>query len=385
MLPALRFQFVRGAALRSAVVLLVVCLIGGSQGACSSAGGSPSDDSGGAGGEEESGGGGGSISGTGGTAGADAIDAGGSVAGAAGHDAATEKPDAGLTKPDAANPITPTSPLYMPPTMGGDFDFSDKTWAYPDETKSVLGTPLGTVVSDTFATSKIYPGRSYKYSVYIPKQYDGSTPAALMVWQDGNKALGTFRVPLVYNNLIHQGRLPVTINIFVEPSSQADRSDEYDSINDKYVRFLIEELIPWATTKNNLKISGDPEAHGIGGHSSGGAAAFTAAWLRPDYFRRVVTGNGSFVGLRGADQYPALIKSAANKPLRVTLLSGDADLSGFGGWLPANRAMAAALKQKNYQYRFTYAKQVGHDEKYFSMIVAFDLLFAWQGFTAGAN
>ena len=155
--------------------------------------------------------------------------------------------------------------------------------------------------------------------MYVPAQYLPSVPAAVMVFQDGGRFVaedGRWRLPIVFDNLIVKGEMPVTIGIFVDPgvlpargeSEQAryDRSFEYDALGDRYARFLIEELLP--EVGRTYALSADPSLRAIGGSSSGGICAFTAAWNRPDAFRRVLSFIGSYTGLRGGDAYPTLVR-----------------------------------------------------------------------------
>src|SRR5690606_14878039 len=117
------------------------------------------------------------------------------------------------------------------------------------------GVPRGTVTKYTW-TSTIYPGTVRDYWVYVPAQYDPAKPAAVMVFQDGENYVredGSWRVPVVFDNLIHRGEMPVTIGIFINPgvvpaaNEQAlprfNRSVEYDDVSDRYARFLIEEIL----------------------------------------------------------------------------------------------------------------------------------------------
>ncbi len=357
---------------------------GGDDQSSAGAGGNGTDNLGGGAGENVGAGGdGGGDVGGGAQGGAAAAPANGGIGGGAAGDSAGGSPGTGgapTTGGSGGASTVPHGELYIPPSMTGKFDLSDKKWTFQPEALSMAGVPAGKVSNDLFTSTSAWPGRAYKVIIYVPSQYDVTKPAALMVWQDGTRMLGNLRTVTVTNNLIHLGLAPVTINIFVDPSSEANRSEEYDSVTDRYARLLIDELLPAIISKNKFNITPDPEGHAIGGHSSGGAAAFTVAWQRPDYFRRVATGNGSFVGLRGADQYPNLIRTTPVKPLRVTLLSGDGDLTGFGGWLAANNKMSDALLAAKYHYRYIYARLVTHEERYFAMTVVYDLMFLWDGY-----
>ena len=183
------------------------------------------------------------------------------------------------------------------------------------------GVPKGKVVTGKWTSEKVFPGTVRDYWIYTPAQYDGSKPACLMVFQDGGGYVnenGQFRVPVVFDNLIHRKEMPVTIGIFLSPGTipaaqpgQKDRSNrsfEYDSLGDQYSKFLIDELLPGLVEKYSLKLTDDPEGRGICGISSGGICAFTVAWERPDKFRKVISHIGSFTNIRGGHFYPALIR-----------------------------------------------------------------------------
>src|SRR5215467_4740568 len=161
------------------------------------------------------------------------------------------------------------------------------------------GIPKGKVTQYSWAKSKVFPGTTRNYWVYVPAQYDGSKPAAVMVFQDGAgfaTETGAWRLPVVLDNLIQQGAMPVTIAVLIDPGirpatgadqmARFNRSYEYDGLGDRYARFLIEEILP--EVGKQYKLSSDPNDHGIAGSSSDGIAAFTAAWERPEAFGRVL-------------------------------------------------------------------------------------------------
>lgn len=235
---------------------------------------------------------------------------------------------------------------------------------HPDRVRQ-QDVPTGEVKKGVFETSEIYPGTERDYSVYIPKQYDASKAAALMVFQDGQNYAnpdGPFRIPVVFDNLIHQKAMPVTIAVFVSPGTvkgalpnakdRSTRSFEYDSMGDRYARFLIEEFLPVAL--KDLNVSNAPEDRAIGGISSGGIAAFTVAWERPDQFGKVLSHIGSYTNIRGGWAYPGLVrKSKRNpKPIKVYLQEGKDDLNNlFGNWPLANQDLAAALQFAGYEHK----------------------------------
>ncbi len=226
------------------------------------------------------------------------------------------------------------------------------------------GVPQGTVAHYTWK-SRIFPGTVRDYWVYVPAQYASSKPVCVMVFQDGEtfmKEDGRARIPIVFDNLIAKHEMPVTIGIFINPGvlkapSSADQQDrfnrsfEYDSLGDRYARFLLDEILPDAAGHYNL--STRPDDRAIAGLSSGGICAFNVAWNRPDAFHRVLSFIGSFTDLRGGDIYPALIRKTEPKPLRVFLQDGNHDLNIFAGdWWLSNQAMASALEYAGYDVKF---------------------------------
>lgn len=237
------------------------------------------------------------------------------------------------------------------------------------DSSPVEGVPQGRVSEHELFASSVYPGTKRRYSVYVPAQYDGSQPAALMVFQDGHAYVGPggdFRATTVFDNLIHRGEMPVTIGVFVDPGTKGElgetrgwnprptnRAIEYDTVSDEYARFLLEDLLPVAT--EGLRVTENPELRAICGMSSGGICAFSVAWFRPDSFRKVVSHIGSFVDIRGGHVYPALVRKGENKPLRVFLQEGANDLDNqHGNWPLANLQMANSLAFKKYDYKFVY-------------------------------
>jgi enterochelin esterase-like enzyme/sugar lactone lactonase YvrE len=232
--------------------------------------------------------------------------------------------------------------------------------------------PKGTVEEMEPWESQIFPGITRNWAIYVPAQYKKDEPAALMVFQDGEgmrNVNGRWRVPVVFDNLIARGDMPATIAVFINPGhdkskprygSQSNRGFEYDSLGDRYSRFLLEEIIPEVRKRYN--ISEDAELHAIGGSSSGAICAFTSAWERTDFFRRVYSSVGSFTNLRGGDVYSSLLRKTEPKPIRVYLAdtSGDVD-NAFGSWWWANQQMASALKYMGYDMRFDRADGYAHN------------------------
>ena len=257
------------------------------------------------------------------------------------------------------------------------------------DSKVQTGVPKGKITKHQW-TSDIFPGTVRDYWVYVPEQYSTDKPAAVMVFQDGHRLVSTeedqYMTPIVMDNLIHQGRMPVTIGIFISPgvlpASGADqrerynRSFEYDGLGDRYARFLIEEILPEVGKDYNL--TDDPNLRGIGGSSSGGICAFTAAWNRPDAFRRVLSFIGSYVNLRGGQIYPSLIRKSEPKPLRVFQQDGKNDLNIYSGsWWAANESMASALKFAGYEHKWVVCEEA-HNNRHPRAVLPEALAWLWR-------
>lgn len=296
----------------------------------------------------------------------------------------------------SATPILPgqqlfaclTSFLFVLAISVGPLSAADDYALGPDSQR-IEGVPQGKVTQYKWNESKIYPGTQRDYWVYVPAQYDGQTPASLMVFQDGGSYVqegGQFRVPIVFDNLIHKGEMPVTIGLFINPgvipasaegaAPRRNRSFEYDDLGGLYARFLIEEMIP--AVAKDYQLTDDPAQRAICGISSGGICAFTAAWERPDYFQKVLSHVGSFANIRGGHVYPALIRKSERKPIRVFLQDGSNDLdNAFGSWPLSNQQMAAALKYVNYDYKFEFGDG-GHNGKHGGAILPDSLRWLWR-------
>jgi enterochelin esterase-like enzyme len=251
------------------------------------------------------------------------------------------------------------------------------------------GVPQGKVAKHTW-TSQVFADTQRDYFVYVPAQYDGSHPAAVMVFQDGHTYVneqGEFRAPVVMDNLIHKQEMPVTIGIFLNPGHKGDakidspwrannRSFEYDTLSDQYARFLLEEILP--EVGKSYKLTDDPQQRAICGISSGGICAWTVAWERPDAFRKVLSHVGSFTNIRGGHVYPALIRKTEPKPIRVFLEDGSNDLdNAHGNWWLSNLQMEAALKFAKYDYKFV-GSEGGHNGKHGGSILPDSLRWLWR-------
>jgi len=251
--------------------------------------------------------------------------------------------------------------------------------------------PHGTLTKMPPWQSKIFEGTTRDWSVYVPAQFKPDGSAALMVFQDGHdyaNTKGNWRVPIVFDNLIARGELPPIVAVFINPGHDAakpapqspwrvsNRSFEYDSLGDRYARFLIEEILP--EVRKQWPFSDDPEKHAICGASSGGICSFTVAWERPDQFRKVLSTIGSFTNIRGGNAYPYLIRKTERKPLRVFLQDGANDVDNqFGNWPLANQMMAKALDYMGYDVRFEFGEGA-HNSKHGGSIFPDAVRWLWR-------
>ena len=256
------------------------------------------------------------------------------------------------------------------------------------------GVPKGAITRHVLSPGRFFPGTPHNYSLYVPAQYSASKPAPLMIFLDGSGRLGNGeRVPVVLDNLIASGDLPPLIGIFIDPGilppvgdaqSRFERVFEYDSLSDRYTRFLLEELLPEVAKGHNL--SRDPNDRGLAGVSTGAVGAFAAAWNRPDQFRRVLSFIGTFVAMKGADTLPALIRRTEPKPIRVFLQAGRNDhiVPGqpygtfyAGNWPVNNQVMYDAFRFAGYDAKLVLGEE-GHNMKQGGAIMPEALRWLWR-------
>lgn len=236
-------------------------------------------------------------------------------------------------------------------TFATTLNAADDPFPLGPDSKRQEGVPEGKVTQHAWE-SKVFEGTKREYFVYVPAQYDGSQPASVMVFQDGHTYVnktGRFRIPIVFDNLIHKNEMPVTIGVFLNPGHKGDvkidspwrsnnRSVEYDTLSDAYSRFLLDEILP--EVGKSYKLTNDPDQRAICGISSGGICAWTVAWERPDAFRKVLSHVGSFTNIRGGPRLPC-VDSQDRKQT-------DPSLSGGRRTRPQQRARSlVAVQQAN--------------------------------------
>jgi enterochelin esterase family protein len=239
---------------------------------------------------------------------------------------------------------------------------------YNPDSYPKAGVPKGKVTDKMTIVSKIYDGMKADYWVYASPGVDPAVPAPLMVWQDGQGLVGDFsrsRLFTVTENLVAQKLLPPMVHVLIapgqSPEGRAMRSIEYDTVSDRYPRFLMEEVLP--EVEKLYKLRPDGYSRAIGGESSGGICAFNAAWLMPDKFARVHSAVGSFTSIQwrpeekqeGGDIYPFKVRKQEKRNIRIWMSDGSDDLeNNFGSWPMQNIQMANSLKFKEYDFHFRF-------------------------------
>jgi len=292
-------------------------------------------------------------------------------------------------------------PAWTNAAVDGDYATGPGYPTAPELSKRV-GVPEGKVIEFVMnsAESKFYPGVNGAFQrhvcVYVPAQYVPGTAAPVIVAAD---AYGMrYNLPTILDNMIYDQRLPVMAAVMID-NGGSERSMEYDTVSDKYVQFVEEEVLPRAEKEANVKLSKDPEARMTLGGSSGGAVALTMAWYRPELYHRVLTYSGTFVNLRSSPEAPLgayeyiehLFPNTAKKPLRLWIQVSENDngaktaSENRRNWVIANERLAKILKDKGYHYQFVYTKGAGHTQrKVINNTLPQALEYVWQGYT-GAN
>lgn len=264
------------------------------------------------------------------------------------------------------------------------------------------GVPQGKLTEPRSLPCEVFPGTSHTYQVYVPAQYDSAKPTCLMIFNDGHafsNPNGDVRATNVIDNLIHRRELPVMIAVFINPGRRPDqpepgpkewgdrttnRPTEYNALDDKYARVIVDELLP--ALKQDYNLSDDPNHRGIGGASSGAIAAFTVAWERPEQFRKVLSLIGSYTNLRGGHVYPEKIRAVERKPIRVFFQDGRNDNRGerrdgsydeSRDWFLQNVRLVEAMTETGYDINYVWG--IGrHSQKHGGAVFPEMLRWLWR-------
>lgn len=267
--------------------------------------------------------------------------------------------------------------------------------SYPDDPafNPVADSLKGAIINCQFDNSTIYPQTRRNLKVYVPHGYDASKEACLLVCMDGI----LFNATTVLDNLIATGEMPLTIGVFVQPGTTYDeegkvvrynRSNEFDRTDGTFARFLETEILPYVESLKTpdglpIRISHNPNDRAITGASSSGIASFTAAWERPDMFARVYSSVGTYVSMRGGNQYPAIIRKTEPKPIRIFLQDGMKDTWNplFGEWWEQNLLMESALDFAGYE-EIAHWDRGGHSVYHGTRMFPDAMRWLWKGWPA---
>ena len=275
--------------------------------------------------------------------------------------------------------------------------------AFGPDSYSQPGLPQGKLSEKMVHMSKLYEGMKSEYWVYVPAQYNPSTPAALMIWQDGHYHIerdGPLQVPPtgqppsrlqnVIDNLTSRKEIPVAIYLLIDPGTvgaTAMRSIQYDTVSDLYPRFLRDEILPEIYARYNIRK--DSYSHAIAGNSSGGICAFNAAWYMPELFSRVLMRIPSFTSIQwkpgerdGGNIYPFRVRKEPKRNIRVWMQDGSEDMEqATGSWPLQSIQMANSLKIRGYDFHFTFGTGThNHSQSNSEMPAA--LTWLWRDYDA---
>lgn len=245
----------------------------------------------------------------------------------------------------------------------------------------------GSLYTDKIVSSKVFAGNCYNINIYIPEHIDFRDDLKAMFILDGSsflsKNITEFSFPILpmIENLIESEKIPPLACIFLDPYSKGpgypiyggsdNRSREYDTCSGDYSSFLKTEIIPELQKKYPIDFNGSL----IMGASSGGAAAFGAAWHNPDIFSKAFISISSFVNIRGADKYIDMVRKEEKKPIKIYMQDGSNDLNTIlGDWNLSNKMMASSLAYRGYDFIFNNGSG-GHN--YFHLAEIFEEAMIW--------
>jgi enterochelin esterase family protein len=253
------------------------------------------------------------------------------------------------------------------------------------------GVPKGTLSEKKTIASKIYEGSTADYWVYVSPGVDPSRPAPLMVWQDGqglvNGDLSSLRLFTVTENLVAQKLIPPMIHVMISPGTGPRmRSIQYDTVSDRFGRYLLEEVLP--EVEKTYKLRDDGYSRGIAGESSGGICSLNVAWYFPDKFSRVHSTIGSYTALQwhpeehldGGNIYPFLIRKEPRRNIRIWQSDGMEDIENqFGSWPLQAVQLANSLKMKGYDFHFRFG-DAAHNSSQAAIDLPESLAWLWRDY-----
>jgi enterochelin esterase family protein len=265
---------------------------------------------------------------------------------------------------------------------------------YNPDSYPKLGIARGKLSEKHTLNSKVYDGMKADYWFYASPGVDPNVPSPLMVWQDGQGLiagdLSKLRLFTVTENLVAQKLIPPMVHVMIapgfSPEGKAMRSIEYDTVSDRYNRFLMEEVLP--EVEKSYKLRQDGYSRGIAGESSGGICSFNSAWFNPDKFSRVHSTIGSFTSIQwhpdqkldGGNLYPFMVRKMPKRNIRVWMSDGSDDLENtHGAWPLQNIQLANSLKMREYDFHFRFGVAT-HDSAQAAIDLPESLAWLWRGY-----
>lgn len=264
-------------------------------------------------------------------------------------------------------------------------DQDDVTYEYGPDSSTATGVQPGRIERFSIDDSAIYPGTTRAVWVHVVAGHDSRQPVPAMFFNDGWWYLdpeGDVRAAVVLDNLAARHAIPPMVGVFVDPGIRStaknpkNRNVEYDADDDRYARFLADEVLPRVARLHAVASSG----HGICGGSSGGNAAFTAAWQRPDVFRRVIAFNPSFAQMPAGNPYPALLRDGATRDLRILLHAAHRDIGWNDpewNWFAESLETAAALTRTGHDIRLVVGDG-GHSPNHGGVLLPDAMRWLWR-------
>ncbi|WP_236666059.1 alpha/beta hydrolase [Nocardioides baculatus] len=256
-------------------------------------------------------------------------------------------------------------------------DQSEVTYDHGPDSVPRPDVPRGRTTELSITDPRAFPGTTRSVWVHEPAA-STDTPAPVVVFQDGAGFVDPddeMRATVVLDNLVAAGAVPPLVGVFVDPAD-GNRNAEYDAADGTYAGFLLDEVLP--RVAEVVPISTRPEDRALCGFSSGGSAAFTAAWHRPDAFGKVVGLSSSFPQV--AVDHPRLVADEPVRPLRIFLQVGHRDLGWDepdDNWVAANLEVGAALLRRGYDVRLVVGDG-GHDGNHGGVLLPDALRWLWR-------
>jgi enterochelin esterase-like enzyme len=265
---------------------------------------------------------------------------------------------------------------------------------YNPDSYPKAGVPQGKLSEKHTITSKVYDGMKADYWYYASPGVDPNVPSPLMVWQDGQGLitgdLSKLRLFTVTENLIAQKLIPPMVHVLIAPGFSPDgkamRSIEYDTVSDRYNRFLLEEVLP--QVEKAYKLRPDGYSRGIAGESSGGICSLNSAWFNPEKFARVHSTIGSYTSIQwhpeekneGGNLYPYMVRKLPKRNIRIWMSDGADDLENtHGSWPLQNIQLANSLKMREYDFHFRFGLAT-HDSAQAAIDLPESLAWLWRGY-----